>query len=1102
MNKEMNNKLTPEEKDAIERSGLFDPNFYALSSSDLLESGKEPTSDHYREHYFEHGYGEMRRPNAYFDPYYYQNEYEDVLASGMHPLMHYIHHGSKEHRNPCKEFDAQYYANQVGEELRRFNLDPLYHYLHFGFARGLPINSSQSSQRFMAGREAKGDYESWLEVNQWNSNREFLLREKLAKCAKRPLLSLVMPVYNPPVKFFKKAIQSVLAQVYGNWELCIADDCSTNPDVKSLLEEMQKIDSRIKVTFRESNGHISAATNSAAELAKGDFLVFMDQDDEITPDALAEIALYMDANPDSDVIYSDDDKIDMQGKRFAPQFKPDWSPELLLSFMYFGHIFSVRRELYWEVGGTRLGYEGAQDYDLALRVTEKAAHIGHIAKVLYHWRVLPGSTAASGDEKDYSFQTGVKSVQDALDRRSIKALAHQPGWAIEAKAGLFEHSFRDSGPSVALIIPTKNQAEVLARLLVSLEKTTYTNYKVYIVDNDSDEQETIDLLADCGHQIFKISNPSDGFSFAHINNKAVCNVEEEYVLFLNNDTEVVNAQWLSQLMGYVQIHGVGIAGARLLYPDDISTQHAGVVQNLHHGLPGHGLKVLEYHNGGYMSRAKVAGNFSGVTAACMVMKRELFNKLNGFDEDAFAVAYNDADLCLRVQEAGYRIAYVPSAELLHHESKSRGNKDNPQEELNYLQRYSGIVDPYYNPNLKNEMPSHHVVGRFVGETVKEPLRVGFVSHNLNLEGAPIQLKEIAQGFIDHPYITPVFICQKEQGPLRDELEQLGIETLVISDDMIGDLVGDYGNVIHDVKAWLEQNRIDVVFSNTVINFWAVDAAERAGIPAIWVIHESEAPFSHISYWCEAAKIAAFTALEKAYQVVFVSEATKGLYAPIAPKQNLSVVYNGFNQELAKQRLTRERNEARRQLDISDDEVFAISVGTVCPRKGQLDFMRAIEHLDTHKPSQKVRFAIIGDRESDYSRSIHNVYEQLNDELRKRVSIISETKDVGLYFSAADIFVCTSMIESFPKVIQEAMFSELAIVTTPVFGISEQVKHDVSAKFFKPKDFIELSQNLQLLIDDAGERARLSQNAKLHLQRLPDYQQMIAEYEALIFEAVQ
>lgn len=1098
----MTNQLTKEDRAAIEQSGLFDSNFYALNCPDLLESGQAPNSEHYKKHFFDSGFFELRRPNAFFDPRYYQNEYQDVLASGMHPLMHYIHHGSKEHRNPCKEFDAQYYANQVGEELRRFNLDPLYHYLHFGFARGLPINSSQSSQRFMAGREAKGDYDSWLEVNQWNSNREFLLREKLAKCAKSPLLSLIMPVYNPPVKFFKKAIQSVLSQVYANWELCIADDCSTNPEVKSLLEEFQKIDRRIKVTFRETNGHISAATNSAADLASGDFLVFMDQDDEITPDALAEIALYMDANPTADVIYSDDDKIDRQGKRIAPQFKPDWSPELLLSYMYFGHIFSVKRDLYWEVGGTRIGFEGSQDYDLALRVTERAYHIGHIPKVLYHWRVLPGSTAASGDEKDYSFQTGIQAVQEALDRRNIKALAHQPSWAIEAKAGLFDHSFTDTGPSVAIIIPTKNQAEVLSRLLVSLEKTTYSNYKVYIINNNSDEKDTLELLANCGHQVFDISNPSDGFSFAHINNQAVSMVEEEYVLFLNNDTEVVNAQWLSQLMGYVQLEGVGVAGARLLYPDDISTQHAGVVQNLHHGLPGHGLKVLEYHNGGYMSRAKVAGNFSGVTAACMVMKRSLFNELNGFDEVAFAVAYNDADLCLRVQEAGYRITYVPSSELLHHESKSRGNKDNPQEELNYLDRYPGLIDPYYNPNLKNEMPSHHVTGRFVGETVKEPLRVGFVSHNLNLEGAPIQLKEIAQGFLNHPYITPVFICQKDDGPLREQLEALGMEILVISDDLIGELVGDYGNVIHDVKAWLQNNNIDLVFSNTIINFWAVDAAERAGIPAIWVIHESEAPFSHISYWCEAAKIAAFTALEKAYQVVFVSAATKGLYAPIAPKQNLSVVYNGFNQELARHRLFKDRSEARRQLNIADDEVFAISVGTVCPRKGQLDFMRAIEHLDTHKPNQKVRFAIVGDRESDYSRSVHNVYEQLSEELKTRVSIVGETKEVGLYFSAADIFVCTSMIESFPKVIQEAMFAGLAIVTTPVFGISEQVKHDVSAKFFKPKDFIELSQNLQLLIDDEHERARLSHNAKLHLKRLPDYQRMLSEYEALIFEAIQ
>ena len=333
------------------------------------------------------------------------------------------------------------------------------------------------------------DYQTWCLKNNWTPNQLAEIESKL-KGKRFPKISIIMPVYNPPMEFFKIALQTIEAQVYPNWELCIADDCSTNADVRVFLQDYAKENNKTRITFRPKNGHISAATNSAADLATGDFLVFMDQDDELTPDALAEIALYLDKNPDSDVIYSDDDKIDTMGNRFAPQFKPDWSPELLLSYMYMGHIFSVRKELYWKVGGTRLGYEGSQDYDLALRATEKARHVGHIPRILYHWRVLEGSTASSGNEKNYSFEAGIKAVQDALDRRSIPAKAYQPKWAIESGCGYYSHKFEDQGDSVAIIIPMKNQAKITSRLLRSLERTTYTNFKVYIINNESNKHIT------------------------------------------------------------------------------------------------------------------------------------------------------------------------------------------------------------------------------------------------------------------------------------------------------------------------------------------------------------------------------------------------------------------------------------------------------------------------------------------------------------------------------------------------------------------------------------------------------------------------------------
>jgi len=325
-------------------------------------------------------------------------------------------------------------------------------------ARGSPPDVGLVAEDVVDARDTLDPYEAWLEVNEWNARRAGWLRARLSALSDPPLLSIVMPVYDPPLALLDRAIASVAAQVYPRWELCIADDASTDEAVRETLSRWAAQDPRIRVVFREANGHISRATNSAADLACGDFLAFMDQDDEITPDALGEIALHLVEHPETDVLYSDDDKIDVEGRRFAPQFKPDWSPELLLSYMYWSHLLVVRRRVFAEAGGLRPGFEGAQDYDLALRVTEITDRVGHLPKVLYHWRVTPGSTAGSGAAKPESFGAGRRAVQEALDRRGIRARAHQPDWAVAAGCGIFAHEFPDDGPRVAIIIPTRNNS--------------------------------------------------------------------------------------------------------------------------------------------------------------------------------------------------------------------------------------------------------------------------------------------------------------------------------------------------------------------------------------------------------------------------------------------------------------------------------------------------------------------------------------------------------------------------------------------------------------------------------------------------------------------
>nr|WP_199728496.1 glycosyltransferase [Cohnella faecalis] len=310
-------------------------------------------------------------------------------------------------------------------------------------------------------KAAAKDYDAWLEVNRWNERRKRVLQAKIDQLKRRPLFSIVMPVWNPPIAFFELALESLSRQVYPDWELCIVDDASTDPAVKAMIGKWLKKDGRIRAEFNDNNGNISAASNRAASMASGEFLVFLDQDDELTPNALGELAAYVDEHSDADVVYSDDDKIDAEGRRFDPQFKPDWSPELLLSFMYFSHLFVVRTALFRKTGGMRLGFEGSQDYDLALRVTEKARHIGHIPLVLYHWRVHSGSTASSGAAKPSSFEAGRRAVQEAFDRRGVRARVVQPDWAVKAACGIFSPVFPDEGPKVAVLIATKNRHEIL-----------------------------------------------------------------------------------------------------------------------------------------------------------------------------------------------------------------------------------------------------------------------------------------------------------------------------------------------------------------------------------------------------------------------------------------------------------------------------------------------------------------------------------------------------------------------------------------------------------------------------------------------------------------
>jgi GT2 family glycosyltransferase/glycosyltransferase involved in cell wall biosynthesis len=942
-------------------------------------------------------------------------------------------------------------------------------------------------------------YSAWLQVNDWSLRRASLLRTRLSRVGARPLLSIIMPVYDPPPEYLDRAIRSVRGQIYEDWELCIADDASTDPEVVRLLKVWEGRDPRIKLTRRKQNGNISRATNSAVELAEGEFLALMDHDDGLEPDALGEVVLALAEHPDADIVYTDDDKIDGAGRRFAPQFKPDWSPELLLSYMYLSHLLILRRTLYWKAGGMRLGFEGSQDYDLALRATEIAGPIVHIPRILYHWRVQPGSTASSGAAKPNSFQAGLRAVQEALDRRRTRGEALHPEWAAKAGCGIFSHRFPDQGPRVTILIPSKDQGKTLKACIDSLAKTTYENYEIVIIDNMSDEPDTVAYLEGLPLRILRIPNPGERFSYAAINNLGARQVDSELILFLNDDTEVIEPRWLSQMVGYLGMPGVGAVGARLLFPDG-RIQHAGVIHGLYHGKAGPAFKLTPCWDNGYLSYARVARNYSAVTAACMLTRRDLFLAMGGFDEEAFAVAYNDVDFGYRLIDAGHHIVYCPTAELSHHEGHSRGSLDDPGELAAFRGRYRGRRDAYYNVNLSLDDERFSIDARTVAPTGLGPVPTVMCAFNLNREGAPYSQFELTARLKEMGIIEPVVYCPHD-GPLRQEYERMGIRVDIFPHPLSGVFtLAAYEEAIRDFARYIGENGAELVYGNTLQTFYGIDAAREAGLPSIWNPRESEPWQTYFDHFVPEIAARALTCFRYPYKVVFVADATRQGFAALDTHHNFMTVHNALNRDRFADALARwPREAARRRLDLGADTLAVLILGTVCERKGQLDLIQAFGHLDDGC-TRWVTCLIVGDRPSPYSEQLHSARRDLGEPRGAGIRIIPETADAALYYAAADVFVCSSRIESFPRVILEAMASGLAIITTPVFGIREQVQENINALFYPPGDARALADAIRRLLHEPDLRSRMARSSPIVLGALDDYQTMASTYGRIFLEA--
>ena len=611
-------------------------------------------------------------------------------------MRHYLFSGAQEGRDPGPVFSTSGYLETYPDVLAS-GFNPLLHYLKFGRAEGrVPV---------------RRDYAAWIEqYDQLSDEDRVVFRRAFERFAHRPTISILLPVYNTKPEYLERAIQSVTGQLYPHWELCISDDASTDPAVREVLERAAKSDPRIKVTYRDKNGHIAENTNSALTVASGDYVGVLDHDDELAEQALFWFADDIRKNPGAAIVYCDEDKLDADGERSAPLFKSDWNPALITAQNYVCHLTVYRRDLLERAGGFRAGLEGSQDHDLLLRCTDlvEPHRIRHIPRVLYHWRSHAGSTASEAglEGKPYAWDAGARAIGEHLTRRGIAA-------TVRPTAGQFyqvEYSCPSPAPKVTVVIPTAFKLESVERCLTSvLRRTSYPNAEFIITADRASLQAApqrnfVDSIK-ADPRVRMLIYDELPFNYSRTNNRAVRHSDAPIICFLNDDVEVITPDWLEKLVARVLQEGVGAAGAMLYYPTD-TIQHAGVILGMG-GVAGHPFLNLPRGSKGYYGRAILEQDLSCVTAACMVVRREAFDAAGGFDEE-LAIAFNDVELCIRLRQKGWRIVWTPAVEMYHYESISVGKHNAPhrhslfQQEVRLMrERWGGLLDadPFFNPNL-------------------------------------------------------------------------------------------------------------------------------------------------------------------------------------------------------------------------------------------------------------------------------------------------------------------------------------------------------------------------------------------------------------------
>jgi glycosyltransferase involved in cell wall biosynthesis/GT2 family glycosyltransferase len=889
-------------------------------------------------------------------------------------------------------------------------------------------------------------YQLWISQNEPSQEELARCREESLSLQYHPKISIITPVWNAGEKWLRSAIESVLNQVYDNWELCIADGGSTKNHVQEILTEYAQKEPRIKVKFLPENKGISGNSNEALSLATGEFVALLDHDDELASFALYEVVKLLNQDASPDFIYSDEDRINVKGKRYAPFFKPDWSPDLLHSYMYTLHFTVYRRSLVEECGRFRSIYDFSQDYDLALRASEKAGCIVHIPKVLYHWRSIPGSAAAG--RKAFARASNIGALSSAVERRGYRGKAvivNPPRGVNRIKFDLAEY------PMVSIIIPTDNKKSINA-CIASVLETRYPQFELVIVTNSGLADALLKRYAKEPKVRAVMFDRPFNFS-AKCNLGAAC-ANGDYLLFLNDDVEVLSGDWLEEMVQLFQRPEVGAAAPKLVYRDN-TIQHAGLVTGVR-GLVGTAFGGWPRDSHDYFHFVQSTRNVSALSGACLMLPRHVLESIRGFDEINTPIMHSDVDLCFRIREKGYLLVYTPFATLRHigHASwREVKPTKGATADLFLLKRWPTFTayDPYYTENMRDLLYEdasyrYRLIAHEKGISEYNGKNILLVSHDLGLTGAPITLYNLAAYLASKGNF--VTVVSPVEGTLAHRYREHGIPVMIDASII--------ENPLELTRRFIAN--YDMVLANTILSWRVVYAARESAVPVIWFIHEPDWGRELATRNRDIAR-----ALDTANVVLFPSYFTANLYKEFSSGKNFEVLYQGTDSP-----------ESNGTASPKPHDGFSVlHVGSIARRKGQDVLADSILRLPDEF-SKMFAFYLVGRAvEGNYYAELDRAIGRLSN-----VHILGELERDELFeiYDMADVFVCTSRDEAFPLTIMEAMSRGKAIVASNVGGISEMIEHGYNGLLIPKEDPEALISSLIKLYEDKSLRTTLAQNA--------------------------